>query len=165
MTAMAIPAAKSIGEKVAEKVVEKRRALGRGLESLLPGGPRVVAANDPTLAQSARKAGAPSEDLAAAVLREVRGQHAPSASSGQALAPAGRRPALRGGGGLQAVGGFCPSQHGVRLDAGGNWQTGGGVAGDGFELPAAAEAAGGCTKLPQPRRPYLQPRAGVAGAA
>jgi len=60
MTAMAIPAAKSIGEKVAEKVVEKRRALGRGLESLLPGGPRVVPTNDPILAQNARKDGAPS---------------------------------------------------------------------------------------------------------
>jgi ParB family chromosome partitioning protein len=57
---MAIPAAKSIGEKVAEKVVEKRRALGRGLESLLPRGPRVVPENDPTLAQSARKGGTPS---------------------------------------------------------------------------------------------------------
>jgi ParB family chromosome partitioning protein len=60
---MAIPAAKSIGEKVAEKVVEKRRALGRGLESLLPGGPRVVPTNDPTLAQSARKGGTPSGAL------------------------------------------------------------------------------------------------------
>ncbi len=62
---MAIPAAKSIGEKVAEKVVEKRRALGRGLESLLPGGPRVVPANDQTLAQSARKDGVPSGALGA----------------------------------------------------------------------------------------------------
>ena len=61
---MAIPAAKSIGEKVAEKVVEKRRALGRGLESLLPGGPRVVPGYDPTLAQNARKDGAPSGALA-----------------------------------------------------------------------------------------------------
>ena len=60
---MAIPAAKSIGEKVAEKVVEKRRALGRGLESLLPGGPRVVPTNDPILAQNARKDGAPSGTL------------------------------------------------------------------------------------------------------
>jgi len=83
---MAIPAAKSSVEKVVEKVAEKRRALGRGLESLLPGGPRVVPANDPTLAQSARKDGAPSEDLAAAVLREVRGQ--------DALATAGGTPAL-----------------------------------------------------------------------
>jgi ParB family chromosome partitioning protein len=31
------------GEKHAEKAPEKRRALGRGLDSLLPGGPRVVA--------------------------------------------------------------------------------------------------------------------------
>jgi ParB family chromosome partitioning protein len=76
-------------------VVEKRRALGRGLESLLPGGPRVVPANDPTLAQSARKDGAPSEDLAAAVLREVREQ--------DALATAGGTPALQGGVDLQAV--------------------------------------------------------------
>jgi ParB family chromosome partitioning protein len=39
---MAIPAEKINVEKVGEKTVEKRRALGRGLESLLPGGPRVV---------------------------------------------------------------------------------------------------------------------------
>src|SRR5271163_217005 len=38
-------------EKPHEKLAEKRRALGRGLESLLPG-PRVVVA--PTLPQSAR---------------------------------------------------------------------------------------------------------------
>jgi len=44
-------------EKVSEKLAEKRRALGRGLESLLPG-PRVVPA-PPTLPQSARKDGAP----------------------------------------------------------------------------------------------------------
>jgi ParB family chromosome partitioning protein len=43
-------------EKSHEKLAEKRRALGRGLESLLPG-PRVVAA--PTLPQSARKDGPP----------------------------------------------------------------------------------------------------------
>ena len=43
-------------EKKDEKV-EKRRALGRGLESLLPG-PRVLPVA-PTLAQSARKDGAP----------------------------------------------------------------------------------------------------------
>ena len=91
---MAIPAAKSSVEKVVEKVAEKRRALGRGLEALLPGGPRVVPTNDPTLAQSARKEGAASEDLAAAVHREARGQDAPSASSGQALATAGGTPAL-----------------------------------------------------------------------
>jgi ParB family transcriptional regulator, chromosome partitioning protein len=46
-------------EKVSEKLAEKRRALGRGLESLLPG-PRVVTLPAvPTLPQSARKDGAP----------------------------------------------------------------------------------------------------------
>jgi ParB family chromosome partitioning protein len=40
-------------EKHAEKPVEKRRALGRGLDSLLPGGPRMVAANVPGAAASA----------------------------------------------------------------------------------------------------------------
>ncbi|MGO9404994.1 MAG: ParB/RepB/Spo0J family partition protein [Terriglobales bacterium] len=44
----------------AEKLHEKRRALGRGLESLLPG-PRAVA---PTLPQSARKDGAPTAGIA-----------------------------------------------------------------------------------------------------
>ncbi len=44
-------------EKTLEKLAEKRRALGRGLESLLPG-PRTVAPA-PTLPQSARKDGAP----------------------------------------------------------------------------------------------------------
>src|SRR5882762_4858501 len=56
-------AEKSGVEKVTEKLAEKRRALGRGLESLLPGGPRAVRSNDPTLAQNARKDGAPSEVL------------------------------------------------------------------------------------------------------
>src|SRR2546425_12282832 len=102
MTAMAIPAAKSSVEKVVEKVAEKRRALGRGLESLLPGGPRGVPANDPTLAQSARKDGAPYEDLAAGGLRGGRGQGAPSGSSGAGLAAAGGGPAPQGGVGLQA---------------------------------------------------------------
>ena len=60
---MAIPAEKVTGQKVVEKLMEKRRALGRGLESLLPGGPRVVPSNDPTLAQNARKDGAPSGTL------------------------------------------------------------------------------------------------------
>ncbi|MBZ5613114.1 MAG: ParB/RepB/Spo0J family partition protein [Acidobacteriia bacterium] len=51
-------------EKAHEKVAEKRRALGRGLESLLPG-PRVVRASPtlppaaPTLPQSTRRDGAP----------------------------------------------------------------------------------------------------------
>ncbi len=49
---------KTVIEKAGEKLAEKRRALGRGLESLLPG-PRVVPGT-PTLPQSARKDGAPS---------------------------------------------------------------------------------------------------------
>jgi ParB family transcriptional regulator, chromosome partitioning protein len=64
---MAIPAEKVSVEKVAEKTVEKRRALGRGLESLLPSGPRVVPA----------------------ATGGERGLGAPSTSSGQALAIAG----------------------------------------------------------------------------
>jgi ParB family chromosome partitioning protein len=52
-------AAKTGTEKISENLAEKRRALGRGLESLLPG-PRVVAAA-PTVPQSARKDGAPTE--------------------------------------------------------------------------------------------------------
>jgi ParB family chromosome partitioning protein len=105
---MAIPAAKSIGEKVAEKVVEKRRALGRGLESLLPGGPRVVPTNDPAAAHGAHTDGATPVELEAAGVpavgpRGVREQDAPSASSGQVLATAGETPALQGGVDLQAV--------------------------------------------------------------
>jgi ParB family chromosome partitioning protein len=50
-------AEKTDSHKVPEKLAEKRRALGRGLESLLPG-PRVVPAAPP-LPQSARKDGAP----------------------------------------------------------------------------------------------------------
>src|ERR1700687_589232 len=50
---------KSGPAKLSEKLAEKRRALGRGLESLLPG-PRVVTTpTAPTLPQSARKDGAP----------------------------------------------------------------------------------------------------------
>jgi ParB family transcriptional regulator, chromosome partitioning protein len=49
---------KNMVGKVSEKLAEKRRALGRGLESLLPG-PRAVAAPAPTLPQNARKDGAP----------------------------------------------------------------------------------------------------------
>ena len=50
-------AEKTRPEKVSEKLTEKRRALGRGLESLLPG-PRVVPASS-HLPQSTRKDGAP----------------------------------------------------------------------------------------------------------
>jgi len=53
-------AASPAPDKAHEKLAEKRRALGRGLESLLPG-PRVVATIAPTLP---RKDGAPSESVA-----------------------------------------------------------------------------------------------------
>src|ERR1700688_649929 len=49
---------KNVVGKVSEKLAEKRRALGRGLESLLPG-PRAVVAPAPALPQNARKDGAP----------------------------------------------------------------------------------------------------------
>ncbi|MFZ0825768.1 MAG: ParB/RepB/Spo0J family partition protein [Terriglobales bacterium] len=52
-------AASPAPDKAHEKLAEKRRALGRGLESLLPG-PRVVATIAPTLP---RKDGAPSESV------------------------------------------------------------------------------------------------------
>ncbi len=86
---MAIPAEKINVEKVAEKPVEKRRALGRGLESLLPSGPRMVPGNDATLAQSARRDGAPAEDLAAAAVGPQRTPGGPGEVRGQALATAG----------------------------------------------------------------------------
>ena len=72
--AAADAAAKTGAEKAHEKLAEKRRALGRGLESLLPG-PRVVPAPaalppaDPTLPQSTRKDGAPAFSSDAAVGR------------------------------------------------------------------------------------------------
>ncbi|MFZ0684469.1 MAG: ParB/RepB/Spo0J family partition protein [Terriglobales bacterium] len=50
-------ASKAEPDKVSEKIAEKRRALGRGLESLLPG-PRAVAAV-PSLPQTARNDAAP----------------------------------------------------------------------------------------------------------
>jgi ParB family transcriptional regulator, chromosome partitioning protein len=51
-TATVDKAAKVTPEKLSEKILEKRRALGRGLESLLPG-PRVVAAPAPSSQLSA----------------------------------------------------------------------------------------------------------------
>jgi ParB family transcriptional regulator, chromosome partitioning protein len=120
MMTMAIPAAKSSVEKVVEKVAEKRRALGRGLESLLPGGPRVVPSNDPALAPGPRKDGAPSEDLAAAAVPTggplgIRGQDASSGSSGEAVATAGGTPALQGVD-LQAVAARRSPQEGQALE-------------------------------------------------
>ena len=73
--------------KLSEKLAEKRRALGRGLESLLPG-PRVVPAS-PTLPQSARKDGAPDSSSSS------------GADSGRAGAPV---PTLAPGAPLEAAG-------------------------------------------------------------
>src|SRR5258706_1416636 len=54
-----VAAEKTGPAKLSEKLAEKRRALGRGLESLLPG-PRVVPVPaPPTLPQSTRNDGAP----------------------------------------------------------------------------------------------------------
>jgi ParB family chromosome partitioning protein len=85
--------------KVSEKLAEKRRALGRGLESLLPG-PRVVV--DPTHSQNARMSGAVSvvEGSPASVVE--------GSGDGRAGAPVSPSPSLDGGDGnalvdLQAV--------------------------------------------------------------
>jgi ParB family chromosome partitioning protein len=99
---------KSAVERVSEKLAEKRRALGRGLESLLPG-PRVVPGSEwgrePT--RDDRASGSPvgSEGGRAgtAVSPAADGEppssvQAPSTSSGQSLATAGGTPALQGGG-------------------------------------------------------------------
>ncbi|MFY9841821.1 MAG: ParB/RepB/Spo0J family partition protein [Terriglobales bacterium] len=83
------PSAEKVhSEKVHEKLAEKRRALGRGLESLLPG-PRVVPAalSSP---QSARKDGAPeptpagaSLDAASSVVTELQAAAAVPAPGGE----------------------------------------------------------------------------------
>jgi ParB family transcriptional regulator, chromosome partitioning protein len=80
-------------EKVADKVAEKRRALGRGLDSLLPG-PRVVPPAS-TLPQSARKDSAPLTDAdswspAATSIAEIGGGQAgvsPTPAEGTPTAP------------------------------------------------------------------------------
>lgn len=63
--------AKAVPEKVSDKVVEKRRALGRGLESLLPG-PRVVAPSARVAATS------DSASIGAGAESELAGAVAPS---------------------------------------------------------------------------------------
>ena len=79
---------KTGAEKSHEKLAEKRRALGRGLESLLPG-PRVVPAA-PTLPQSARKDGAPtvaSSQAASSQFPVPSSQGTSSLSSGADIGP------------------------------------------------------------------------------
>src|SRR6266478_5714308 len=72
-------AGKSGPAKLSEKLAEKRRALGRGLESLLPG-PRVVPAPaSPTLPQGARKDGAP--DVTSSQFPVLSSQRGDSSSS------------------------------------------------------------------------------------
>ncbi|MGD0213811.1 MAG: ParB/RepB/Spo0J family partition protein [Terriglobales bacterium] len=66
-------------EKVHEKLAEKRRALGRGLASLLPG-PRAVAL-PPTLPQSARKDGAANSGTSSVSAADSHETVAPSSSS------------------------------------------------------------------------------------
>ncbi len=80
--------------KLSEKLAEKRRALGRGLESLLPG-PRVVPAAPTTLPQSARKDGAP--DAAGSQFPILSSQGSDSSSSG-ASSPVASSPSGADGG-------------------------------------------------------------------
>jgi ParB family chromosome partitioning protein len=70
---------KNVVGKVSEKLAEKRRALGRGLESLLPG-PRAVAAPAPTLPQSARKDGAPDASAHSAISSHIATQTSSAAA-------------------------------------------------------------------------------------
>ena len=71
MTSSNAAAQKPDEQKAHEKLAEKRRALGRGLESLLPG-PRVVAPAPaaPAVSQSVRKDGAPGIAAASAASAE-----------------------------------------------------------------------------------------------
>jgi ParB family chromosome partitioning protein len=101
-------------EKVHEKVAEKRRALGRGLESLLPG-PRVVTTPTPpapTLPQSTRKDGAPAENGSQL---SVVSSHDADLSSGQPGSEAPLSPSASGGAAVatsdQRVSGIVPQIH------------------------------------------------------
>jgi len=78
-----VAAEKTGPAKLSEKLAEKRRALGRGLESLLPG-PRVVPPPAaPTLPQSARKDGAPAAASSQfPVLSSQRGDSSVSSADG-----------------------------------------------------------------------------------
>ena len=57
---VAVDKAKSTPEKLSEKILEKRRALGRGLESLLPGPRAVPAASSQLSAVSSQQTDSPS---------------------------------------------------------------------------------------------------------
>jgi len=81
--------AKAGTEKGHEKLAEKRRALGRGLESLLPG-PRVVAAA-PTHSQQTRMNGAPEVD--GSQVAGLRSQESGLSSSSSLSSPPSSSPA------------------------------------------------------------------------
>src|SRR5258706_8868459 len=77
-----VAAEKTGPAKVSEKLAEKGRGLGRGLESLLPG-PRVVAVPaSPTLPQSTRNDGAPAASSQFPVLGSQEGDSSLSSSDG-----------------------------------------------------------------------------------
>jgi len=77
-----VAAEKTGPAKLSEKLAEKRRALGRGLESLLPG-PRVVPVPaPPTLPQSTRNDGAPAASSQFPVLSSQEGDSSLSSSDG-----------------------------------------------------------------------------------
>src|ERR1700721_1083915 len=92
MTTANVAAEGKSSEKSPEKLVEKRRALGRGLESLLPG-PRAVTV-PPTLPQSARKDGAPASTLSPS----ARVDGAPVESSSQLSVVSAQSPVSRSAG-------------------------------------------------------------------
>jgi ParB family transcriptional regulator, chromosome partitioning protein len=77
----AVATEKTAPEKTVDKVSDKRRALGRGLESLLPAGPRVVAG----AAVPAARPVPPADGTHGAVLPEVQAQAA-RAAAGDAVA-------------------------------------------------------------------------------
>ena len=113
---MAIPAEKVGVEKGTEKLVEKRRALGRGLESLLPG-PRVVAPNEPARVQSGRADGASADALATALPESTAAGIGDGRGQG-ALATAGEGAgATVGGTSGAAAGGFPVDGERVDLQA------------------------------------------------
>ena len=78
-------AEKAGAAKGQEKLAERRRALGRGLESLLPG-PRVVPAA-PTLPQSARKEGVPAVSAVPGLPAAPAGDTSAELSGGWAATP------------------------------------------------------------------------------
>ena len=89
-------AGKTGTEKVHEKLAEKRRALGRGLEALLPG-PRVVTAPAaPTVPQSARKDEAPGSSTGSSTPAAASSQVSVLSSQGPGSSPSSADGGQRG---------------------------------------------------------------------